>query len=447
MVVKSIVREMRSRISTPRISFLEGDKAKSIFLLCLLFIAMSLFLTTYLCPGTVCSSPNHSFNDIRIEKLREITNGKRGHPLPAQELTWNTSTSLILSFDQVLNDKSFVFDIDANDVIVFLHIQKTGGTMFDGHVVRDLKLQTPCICPAGKKRCICTRPSDAESFWLFSRNSMGWKCGLHADWTELNHCVNNIMDVIERTPHPRRYFYITFLRDPVARFLSEWRHVQRGATWKNSIHWCGGQTHQEGRELPPCYFGQDWKNVSLREFLSCPWNLALNRQTRMLADLSLVNCYNTSHMTTEERDLILLESAKQNLRRTAFFGICENQTASQYLFETTFHMTFKRPFIQLNRTRSSYTLDAIDSDDLELVRKLNYLDLELYNYAGELLNERFEKMKRKDPDFNTHFSRIKPIKLDLDETEERLIQRIEKQRLQIAMEKRNKETKKSMIQD
>ena len=127
MVVKSIVREMRSRISTPRISFLEGDKTKSVFLLCLLFIAMSLFLTTYLCPGTVCSLPNHSFNEIRIEKLRDITDGKKGHPLSAQELTWNTSTSsLILSFDQVLNDKSFVFDIDANDVLVFLHIQKTG---------------------------------------------------------------------------------------------------------------------------------------------------------------------------------------------------------------------------------------------------------------------------------------------------------------------------------
>ena len=32
-------------------------------------------------------------------------------------------------------------------------------------------------------------------------------------------------------------------------------------------------------------------DVTLEEFTSCPHNLAFNRQTRMLADLDLVNCY------------------------------------------------------------------------------------------------------------------------------------------------------------
>jgi mRNA-degrading endonuclease HigB of HigAB toxin-antitoxin module len=31
-----------------------------------------------------------------------------------------------LSFDDMLSDDAFVFDIKGNDVIVFLHIQKTG---------------------------------------------------------------------------------------------------------------------------------------------------------------------------------------------------------------------------------------------------------------------------------------------------------------------------------
>lgn len=70
---------------------------------------------------------------------------------------------------------------------------------------------------------------------------MGWKCGLHADWTELNNCVDEAMDETEGIASSvgggsiqRRYFYITILRNPVLRFLSEWRHVQRGATWKSS---------------------------------------------------------------------------------------------------------------------------------------------------------------------------------------------------------------------
>lgn len=45
-----------------------------------------------------------------------------------------------LSYEEVLNE-DFQFDIDAHDVMVFLHIQKTGGTSFGRHLVRDLDLK------------------------------------------------------------------------------------------------------------------------------------------------------------------------------------------------------------------------------------------------------------------------------------------------------------------
>lgn len=45
-----------------------------------------------------------------------------------------------LSYDEVLND-DFQFDMNAHDVMVFLHIQKTGGTSFGKHLVRDLDLK------------------------------------------------------------------------------------------------------------------------------------------------------------------------------------------------------------------------------------------------------------------------------------------------------------------
>ena len=38
-----------------------------------------------------------------------------------------------------------------------------------------------------------------------------------------------------------RYFYLTMIREPLHRFLSEFRHVQRGATWKASRHSCDGR--------------------------------------------------------------------------------------------------------------------------------------------------------------------------------------------------------------
>uniref|UniRef100_A0A182T2H2 Heparan-sulfate 6-O-sulfotransferase n=1 Tax=Anopheles maculatus TaxID=74869 RepID=A0A182T2H2_9DIPT len=46
-----------------------------------------------------------------------------------------------LSYEEVLND-DFQFDMNAHDVMVFLHIQKTGGTSFGKHLVRDLDLKT-----------------------------------------------------------------------------------------------------------------------------------------------------------------------------------------------------------------------------------------------------------------------------------------------------------------
>ncbi|XP_055965944.1 heparan-sulfate 6-O-sulfotransferase 3 [Sorex fumeus] len=85
------------------------------------------------------------------------------------------------------------FNIKGRDVIVFLHIQKTGGTTFGRHLVKNIRLEQPCSCKAGQKKCTCHRPGKKET-WLFSRFSTGWSCGLHADWTELTNCVPAIME-------------------------------------------------------------------------------------------------------------------------------------------------------------------------------------------------------------------------------------------------------------
>jgi len=96
------------------------------------------------------------------------------------------------------------FNMKGDDVIVFLHIQKTGGTTFGRHLVRNIRLERPCECHAGQKKCTCLRPGKTET-WLFSRFSTGWSCGLHADWTELTSCVPARMDEREppQTPTPR----------------------------------------------------------------------------------------------------------------------------------------------------------------------------------------------------------------------------------------------------
>jgi len=191
----------------------------------------------------------------------------------------------------------------------------------------------------------------------------------------------------------------------VARFLSEYRHVQRGATWKSARHWCGGRTPTKD-ELPSCYSGTDWRDVSIDEFIGCPHNLGINRQTRMLADLTLVGCYNTSFMSSKDRDILLLASAKENLRRMAFYGLCEYQKVSQYLFESTFHLNFLQPFVQLNETHSSLTINKLSPELLSKIKQLNHLDIELYEFSKQLLFERFKKMKKIDENFEYNFNNL-----------------------------------------
>ncbi|XP_043913235.1 heparan-sulfate 6-O-sulfotransferase 2-like [Protopterus annectens] len=188
------------------------------------------------------------------------------------------------------------------------------------------------------------------------------------------------------------FYYITILRDPTSRYLSEWRHVQRGATWKASLHVCDGRSPTSD-ELPSCYSGDDWSGCSLKEFMDCPYNLANNRQVRMLADLSLVGCYNLSFMPEEERQKVLLDSAKENLKRMAFFGLTEFQRKTQYLFEKTFNMNFISPFTQYNNTRAS----SVDIDDQtqQRIQTLNFLDMELYDYAKDLFLQRYQYMRQK----------------------------------------------------
>ncbi|KAK4301854.1 hypothetical protein Pmani_026029 [Petrolisthes manimaculis] len=411
----------------PRETLMRKSGRKCICMLISLIIvggAGFMFLASY-CPDAVCMSltslnpkaptrqsqtktlkttrqsqtHNNNNNDIFNKDPFDFNIDGVGRPLPDVARTF-------ASFADVTS-QDFQFDIEDHDVIVFLHIQKTGGTIFGKHLVDHLDVARRCVCHRRvKKRCTCLRPGPhSDERWLFSRHSTGWKCGLHADWTELTSCVDDMMDKIEGQEIKRRYFYITILRNPIHRFISEFQHVRRGATWKTTRLFCNGRSATK-KEMPPCYATETWENVTLEEFMTCESNLAINRQTRMLADLSLVQCYNKAMMSPEERDNTLLLSAKNNLRKMAFFGLTEQQEVNQYLFEETFNLKFKKRFLQYNQTISETTLQDIDPKILERIRDLNRLDVELYEYAHRLLRYRFEMLKAQDPHFEEHYENM-----------------------------------------
>ncbi|KAB0797529.1 hypothetical protein PPYR_08522 [Photinus pyralis] len=368
------------------------SRLKSVAFFCVALALSGIVGFGYFCPDRVCAL---SKRDLMISPAA-ISDGM-GKPLS------HLNSKNGLSYDEMINDE-FAFDMDSHDVMVFLHMQKTGGTSFGKHLVHDLDLKRPCTCPIVRKRCYCFRPHSNQS-WLFSRYTTGWKCGLHADWTELTSCVDEKLDEMEGHIARRRYFYITLLREPVARYLSEYRHVQRGATWKAARHYCSGRS-ATSEELPQCFDSETWEGVSLDEFMACEANLASNRQTRMLSDLELVGCYNSDYMPKAERDRVMLASAKKNLASMSYFGLTEFQKISQYIFEETFNLRFAIPFEQNNATVSSSTITTLSSQQAARIAHLNALDLELYDFAKKLLFERFNKLKARDANFGQRFKHL-----------------------------------------
>ncbi|XP_047363376.1 heparan-sulfate 6-O-sulfotransferase 2 isoform X2 [Vespa velutina] len=329
------------------------SRLRSVVGICLFLALTGIVYLGYFCPDHVCALTNRQ----DIKDSARISEGlSLGAPAAALssvsiEIDKNGLFSVhpafklqsiqgSLGYDDVFANDTFQFDINAHDVMVFLHIQKTGGTLFGKHLVRDLDLQRPCSCQRRRKRCLCFRPNRNEN-WLFSRYSTGWKCGLHADWTELTSCVDSELNKIEGEGIKRRYFYITIIRDPVARYLSEFRHVQRGATWRGARHWCGGTQ----ANIPQCYNGPSWQGVSLEQ-------------------------------------------------------------VGQYSFEETFGMRFAVAFEQHNATLSAATMATLNPEQLDAVRRLNKLDLELYDFAKKLAFQRFRRLKDRDPYFVQRFQHL-----------------------------------------
>lgn len=133
-------------------------------------------------------------------------------------------------------------------------------------------------------------------------------------------------------------------------------------------------------------------NVTLSKFLSCESNWANNRQTLSVADLETVHCFNKRSLPRKERERKLLESAKDNLRKFAFFGITEFQVESALLFEKTFGLKFRSEVEQkpMRDLHSAPMLNTLwnTASTYNKIAEANHLDMQLYEYALELFTRR-----------------------------------------------------------
>jgi len=155
-------------------------------ILTVMVVFMILLFIFYYCPGLTCLVRETSYNNMN-------------HWLTKVELSVDQYAKVVSGFDS------------ERDVLVFLHIQKTGGSTFGRHIARDTQgFPAPCRCQLLRKRCDCR---DRRGwFWLFSRESAGWVCGLHSDWTELHECVPQVLNRLEGNNRRRRSeFHLNWL--------------------------------------------------------------------------------------------------------------------------------------------------------------------------------------------------------------------------------------------
>ena len=169
--------------------------------------------------------------------------------------------------------------------------------------------------------------------------------------------------------------------------------------------YCRGRSHTQ--QVPPCFTTPTWRNVSLEHFVNCPTNLAVNRQTRMLADLDTVGCYDSALLNTTSFKKSLLDSAKENLLKFSFFGITDEIVKTQFLFENTFNFRFSRQARQ-KLDKSELVNQDVGQGLKVKVRELTQLDEELYRFAKHIFLSRVRDMEvLKNYTVGEYFKRVR----------------------------------------
>lgn len=182
---------------------------------------------------------------------------------------------------------------------------------------------------------------------------------------------------------PSRLVWLTLVREPVSRALSEYRHV----------------TEELGRQGPG-RFGKAWdydftdpSRATLGDWVRCEACQVgvSNRQTRFLAGLSP-----TGVRPAGESDDDLLAAALRNLERCAFVGTLARFTDSMLLLKETFPRELRGMTSYRTELHASEALGGpprtYPDELLDELRKRNRLDAAVYARAQELVAARFDDM-------------------------------------------------------
>ena len=267
------------------------------------------------------------------------------------------------------NDVSFY----KNETLYFLHIAKTAGTSLIN--ILDQYYEADEISPVTLSHQITEMGPDALLNYKLIRGHLG--CAPINIFNQYNKKIN----------------IVTFLRDTVLRSISHYNHLLR-----HKDHWLynhlpsGNLTLAEFLQFPPArklITNFQTRNLALyfellnKVFYDENGNKLSNNMGNLLTFAKLPKIYNHSDY--------LLDNAKKTLDKARFVGITEYFSESvNVMMQEIF--PFQKNTDYFENIAPSDMLSKMDVTDKEIneIRDLNNLDIEIYEYAKEI----FKKMKK-----------------------------------------------------
>jgi len=262
---------------------------------------------------------------------------------------------------------SLEYKLKNDDILYFLHIPKNAGTTFT--TILDTFYDHNLIYPEQLWHKLLQNKLDISKFKLI-RGHLGY-------------CIHRVL--------PKKPLYITILRDPIERTISEYEHSIRDPDrrFQNRIINFTGKTVAEILENPKHTIYQ-------------------NPQTRHIGtDPDITSFINTSNSDSIAKfefakalretaesisDVELIRRAKQNLSEFAFVGIAEKFEESLFLLYYTFGWRPMPSLWKLNVSPKRTKTSVLPSKALQKILDATQLDKKLYEYGVKLFEERYSKM-------------------------------------------------------
>jgi predicted SAM-dependent methyltransferase len=249
------------------------------------------------------------------------------------------------------------------DFLIFTHIPKTAGTSFRQILMNQAKRDHGFLCYPGlfENQTTKERILSLKERLIVEDREKGTKT------QKIRAVAGHIGYGIHQMIPLRACQYITFLRDPVERVISYYFHLHRlekvGTPEGDQSEYI--QNYIDNKILI------ETDNLQTRYLSGVAW------QNIVMGDVD----YQVKFGECDEK---LLQQAKYNLKNYYLFGLQDKFAESLNLFASEFNWNLGKHAFQttLNKKREKQ-LD-IAPETIQTIKDLNWLDVELYQYAQKL---------------------------------------------------------------